>query len=1061
MTDHTIPRYAIEREIGSGNIAAVYLALDRLTQRSVALKMIKSTTISSEMRLTLANEFRTMASLRHPYIVSVFDYGFTSQQIPYFTMNYLPNAQTFVQAGRAQSSDIQIQLIGQFLEALAYLHRRNFLHHDLKPGNILVDHNGVKMVDFGLSRLISLTQAGQSRGTLAYMAPEVLRNQPMTPKSELFSLGVLVYEMLSDHYPFPLSPAIAMVNGILNTELDFSQFGLPDPVANILQRLVMKNPDHRYETAQSAINDLYIELDIRQPDDAVVIRESYLQAATFVGRQREVNQLQIALSQTQRGHSQVWLVGGESGVGKSRLADEIRTHALVQGFEVLKGQAVQGGGLPFQSWREPVRHLLLARPINDLQAGIFKEIVPDIEQILGRPVTSLPPLDGSAHQERLIYNIIDLLSHQRNPTLLLLEDLQWATKDLEVIKQVVKVLDQLPNLMVLGTYRHDERPDLPQQLSDVHTLVIDRLDDGEVNELSRSMLGDQGSDPQLVSTLIEETEGNTFFIIEVMRAWAEESGHLRQIGIHPVSTNILTRGMQVLLQRRVQQVQYDDQKLLKHAAIVGRQLDLRILEALTHQNVYSWLQRVSGAYILTISDGQWQFAHDKLREAILRELTEEERHTLRRDIAEAIEQVYPDNRDYYPILLELWHQVGNIDKEIYYLLPVSEHMIQFTVSHEEARRLLERTLHELSDMDARQISLWNWQSLSHIHQGNYDKSLSLAQKALKLAEDVGDQQGVADSLLNLGYVAYQTGDLQTSEYLQTSLALKQILEDRQGIATILSFLAIITMDGGRYADAVDYNQQSLAIYQDTGDLRGTSNCSFQLGIIAYLQGNIEQATRYFQQSLTICQDIGALRGIAKNLNMLGMSAARRGEFEQAWDYVAQSQSVVQDIEGVSEIGYAIGILGIIETQQGNHEEACSYLEQSLSIFQANGNPHGIINSSLLLGFAYLNLDIEQAHHAFTKALMENRTLRFIPLMLQTLLGFAWIQLRQGDGHQAAELAGLVQSYPAHDIEVELYLSNCLTELEQALDPVDLQVALNRGKELDLETVVNDILTYET
>ena len=1062
MAEQAILRYRVEAKIGTGSTASVYLAQDRLSQQFVALKVLKTTNIPSGASLSLAHEFQMMASLRHPHIVSVRDYGFTLQKAPYFTMDYLPNTLTLSEAGHNRSVDKQIELILQVLEALAYLHRHSILHNDLKPSNLLVVHDKVKLVDFGFSRRISEVKTEQMHGTLAYSSPEQLRKHHITPVSEQFSVGLMVYEMLNGDYPFPLSPAISVVNGIMNTDLDFTTFGLPDEVVAVLQRLVMKDPGQRYPSVQTAINDLRTALNLHEPEERRNIRESYLQAASFIGRQSELDQLQSALIKTKQGQSQVWILGGESGVGKSRLADEIRTNALIQGFEVFRGQAVEGGGLPFQPWREPVRRLLLSRPVDDLQAGILKEIVPDIEHLLDRSVTPISSLDGPAHQERLTFSIIDLLRHQRDPTLLLLEDLQWVTESLEVIKQLLRVLDQLPNLMVLGTYRHDERPDLPQQVSGVHILTLDRLQDDEVSKLSQAMLGDQGADPQLVSALTQETEGNTFFIVETIRTWAEEAGHLQQIGAQPVSTNILTNGMQALLQRRIQQVPHDDQKLLKLAAVGGRQLDLSIIESLARQNVSSWLQRVSDAAIVTIIDGQWQFTHDKLRETILQELTDEDRRTSHRDVAEAIEQVHPDNPDYYPILLELWHQADDVDKEIYYLIPVAEKLIRIIADYEYAQSLLDRGSRILPHHDRRLVPIWNWLSLSHMYQGHYEETHHLAQQALVLANSIDDQPGKARSTLNLAYVTYQRGDHRRAlEFFQTSLGIYNALGDQHGTATILDTLAVIESDFGHYAQASEFCLQSLTISQDIGDLRSMADSQNILGIIAYRQGDFKQASEFCLQSLTISQDIGDLRNTANALSMLGLIRARQGAYSQGCANVEQSISILQKIGDQHQIGYSIGTLGVIESFRHNYTKSSELLEQSVSIFQTNNNQHGIANSLTYLGFVHLKSGTKQAQTAFVKALVINQENQYTPFILRTLLGFAWIYLRNGKATQAANLSGLVRLHPVKDFELQLRLDELMDELEQALDPIDLQAALEQGEELDLETIVHEILAHET
>jgi len=160
-TTHTIGRrYVLNDHLGTGGMGAVYRATDRLTGQTVALKRViaspgdltfTSKAESGSSLLALAAEFRTLSSLRHPNIISVLDYGFDEAQNPYFTMEYLPDAKTIIQAGRGRTQQEQIDLILKMLQALVYLHRRGILHRDLKPGNVLVTNGQVKVVDFCLS----------------------------------------------------------------------------------------------------------------------------------------------------------------------------------------------------------------------------------------------------------------------------------------------------------------------------------------------------------------------------------------------------------------------------------------------------------------------------------------------------------------------------------------------------------------------------------------------------------------------------------------------------------------------------------------------------------------------------------------------------------------------------------------------------------------------------------------------------------------------------------------------------------------------------------------------
>jgi len=137
-------RYILHEELGTGSHGAVYRATDRLTGQMVALKRVTAplgqfeAAAEDDLRLTLANEFQMLASLHHPHIIGVLDYGFDAQRQPYFTMEYLHDAQTILQAGAGKPVAAQVELLIQVLEVLVYLHRQGVLPRDLKQSNLLV-----------------------------------------------------------------------------------------------------------------------------------------------------------------------------------------------------------------------------------------------------------------------------------------------------------------------------------------------------------------------------------------------------------------------------------------------------------------------------------------------------------------------------------------------------------------------------------------------------------------------------------------------------------------------------------------------------------------------------------------------------------------------------------------------------------------------------------------------------------------------------------------------------------------------------------------------------------
>jgi serine/threonine protein kinase len=262
-------------------------------------------------RLLLANEFQTLASLRHPHIISVLDYGFDTRRRPFFTMDYLANAQTIVEASRGQPTETRIDLLIQTLEALAYLHRRGILHRDLKPANVLVTpaDGRVRLLDFGLS--VSREVAQGRVGTIAYMAPEVLHSGQTVEASDLYAVGVIAYQLLTGQPPF----AADDIMGIMARPPDLAPLSGEPALASVVERLLHKDPTERYPSALAASAAFHQALGRPQPPEDRAIRESFLQAARFVGREGELGQLMEALEQALAGRGSAWLVGGESGVG--------------------------------------------------------------------------------------------------------------------------------------------------------------------------------------------------------------------------------------------------------------------------------------------------------------------------------------------------------------------------------------------------------------------------------------------------------------------------------------------------------------------------------------------------------------------------------------------------------------------------------------------------------------------------------------------------------------------------------------------------------------------------
>src|SRR5260221_345447 len=708
-------RYLIQEQIGEGGMGAVYRATDRLTGESIALKRVTgmmqdimstrsamSTATApashpsdtSDPRVALALEFETLASLRHPNIISVLDYGFDDEKQPYFTMNLLEHSQSFSDAARGKPLEAQVGLLVQMLQALAYLHRRGILHRDLKPANVVVTDGQVKVLDFGLAlvRARANSETGEATvGTFAYMAPELLEEQLPSPASDLYAVGVIAYEMLAGKHPFNIANLMELIEQTLHTPPNYSVAGITPPFVPVLSQLLAKNPADRYPDANDVIVAFSEAAGIPVPRESAAIRDSFLQAAHFVGRKAELTQLTNALGQTLKNAGSAWIVGGESGVGKSRLLDELRAVALVRGALVLRGQAIAEAGAAYRLWREPLRWLALVSDLSDFEASVLKLLVPDIGTLLGRDVLDAPELDAQAAQDRLLRVIENVFLRQTQPTVVILEDLHWANESLDILARLSRNLQGVP-LLVIGTYRDDERPDLPKLLPKTKVLKLNRLPAQSIAELSESMLGAGGREPEVVDLLMRETEGNVFFLGEVARALAEEAGNLDNIANITLPKHVLAGGISRILERRLNRVPQEARPLLNLAAVVGRQLDLLLLKAAAPStDLDQWLNDCANVAVLDVVAGRWQFAHDKLRESSLANLTPQERHDLHQQVAFTIERVYRDAPDQAAALAYHWAAVGDDAKEFHYSIIAGEQALP-SGAIKEAVRFLNRAL---------------------------------------------------------------------------------------------------------------------------------------------------------------------------------------------------------------------------------------------------------------------------------------------------------------------------------------------------------------------------------
>jgi serine/threonine protein kinase/tetratricopeptide (TPR) repeat protein len=1034
-------RYRLGDLIGEGGMGAVYRAEDRLTGQTVALKRVSASGLafselvsfddSVDIRRMLAREFQTLAALRHPNIISVLDYGFDSERQPYFTMDLLTEARTLLEAGANRPLQEQIGLLNQALQALTFLHRRGIIHRDLKPSNILVRDRQVKVLDFGLAAPNHEHSAAIS-GTLAYIPPEILLDHPATFAADLYAMGIIAFEIFAGRYPFEWTTINDLLEAHIHAEPPWSVLHVPDDVVHVLKRLLAKQPADRYRGANETILALCQAAGLPAPPETRSIRDSFLHSAPLMGRGMELYRLSAALQnmlqKSMESQDNFWLVGGESGIGKSRLINELETLALVRGVTVLRGQAVSDGARPFQSWIEPLRRLVLMTELSDLEAGILKEIVHDVPMILDRAIPDAPRLAPQAQQERLLQLIMRLITGQQQPILILLEDLHWSgSDDFLILSRLHELLKSNPSLpiMVVGTYRNDETPELPTRFAGAQLLPLKRLDSEDIEQLSAAMIGDAAHQVSVQQLLQRETEGNVFFLIEVVRALAEDAGQLSEIGNTALPEKVAAGGIQHIIQRRLARIPERAQALLRFAALMGRELDLPVLRHIAQKSeqaatLDTWL---IDAAVLEAQGERWRFSHDKFREGVVNSVEPAARPPLHAQIASAIEALYPHDAGQAAILAYHWGSAENARKEAHY------------------SRLAGEQAHRISA---------------------YTDALRFFERALTLYAAQNDEDAIrhrAQLTNDVGRTYFWKGEFPKAEqYFQDTVTLSREIDYREMLAAGLGGLGDTCQQKGGYAEARQYYLQALALARELHYLPAIQLALTGLGDAESRLGNFAQALVYLQEALSISDDDLGHRTTV--YNMTGIAHALSGDLVQAKNDFAAGVALARQTGDRAKIAQTLSNLGEVVRIQGQFAEARAVLDESLRISEEIGNRYSISNIHMNLGQVEVALGNDAAaHQHFYRALSIGREIAAIPIQLGAILGLIRSVAQTGQTEYALELLGMVIHHPAYSPDYDETLRQPFYEELKAKHPPEVTAAaIERGKALALEAAIERILS---
>ncbi|MDY7077183.1 MAG: tetratricopeptide repeat protein [Chloroflexota bacterium] len=962
-------RYQIQNKVGESQLGIVLTAMDTHLNRTVALKIF-SPSFSEETIARFARQAGQIMSLDHRSIVQVLDWdsdeGY-SFKVEEFVAG--PTLQGLLFDSYAVFSASQaVDTAMDIARALEYAHSWGVLHGDLKPQNVFLTDGQVKVSGFGLGLLEegrNLLDTPLIFLTASHLAPEQILGQPLDARTDLYALGVILYQLFTGHKPFEGTDREVMHAHLhlpprppreLNPHLSLV-------LEHLILKLLAKNPSDRYASAR----EVWCILASLIASTGETVWQCGI---TLVGREEPLRALQACWEDACAGRGQLALISGESGIGKTSLAQQFALQSKPSVLLVGRGWELEGSP-PYHLVTEALQPYFAAISSEcfdekDLQLlGSFAGLVPGIRRIL--PDLPEPTrLEPDQEQLRLMASLTQFIKRvtREQPWFIVLDDLQWA--DQNSLKLLCYLGRHLPSmsLLIVGTYHDAELEwghplrgalrDLSRQPT-YHDFPLGRLDQAEVGRVLTDIWL-QPAPADLTEKIYQHTRGNPFYVGEVARGLVDDGlitlreGKRYFPGLDEVR---LPQDVREAIWRRIRHLSPDTQTLLRYAAVLGQTFrldDLQEISGLSEWEVLEHLDMALERRLVQESPGEalLRFCHPEIQDVLYADLGPPRRRLLHCRAGEALERrAGLDPEHMAEELAYHFSEAGEVERALAYSVQAA-HRAEAAHANGAALLWYNQTLEMLNQLGPEKapqfqsLRLSAHESLGDVlaRIGQYDEALEHYASALfkwlgkgpSYFDEAVPSIETARIYIFGAELYYRQGRYDEAiSWCQKSLDIAsqiETLEGQQAKARACYLLGDICIQSGDLSYAVQFCRESLQIYQQIDDLSGQAGAYSNLGLAYYRQGDWLQARESFQESLTIRKQVGDVGGQGQINNHLALIHINRGEWPQAMNLLEQSRAIWEQIGVAKGEANTMGILARVFMHQENWVEARVCLSQN-------------------------------------------------------------------------------------------------------------------------------------
>lgn len=629
-----LPKYDDVELLHQGANAVVQRGVRRSDGTSVILKSVATDYPTTELLERFRHEFGLLRQFHHPQIIQPIELEEHANSITIVLHDH--HAQPLIEwlDGSPCSIDDFLELSISIADALQVVHGAGVIHKDINPANIIIapETSQAVLIDFGIASAVAAvahTSANPDiiKATLAYVAPEQTgrMNRAVDHRSDLYSLGVTFYQMLAGRLPFTSLDRLELIHSHIARLPELPNQirpEIPAPVADIVLKLMAKSADERYQSVAGLRHDLqrcreqwHTNGQIEPfPLGAQDVADRFQISDKLYGREREVEQLLSAFQRASAGGSELLLIAGGSGVGKSRLVNEVQKPIVEHRGYFLSGKFDQfKRNIPFSglhvAFRELIRQIMaestervaawreqINRALGSV-GQVIVEVIPELELLAGPqpPVPDLPSEQSRNRFNQAFRRFVQLFCRPEHPLCIFLDDLQWG--DAATLAWIEDLLADRSygSLLLVGAYRANEvtashplaamLDRLAERKSLVSTLPVMPLERAAVGRLiAETLLRTPADCSDLADLLFSRTEGNPFHITQLLAALHEDGvihfdyqEHRWRYDISGVRNWRVTDNIVDLLTERLQRLTPQSQWALQVASCIGNSFDLEML----------------------------------------------------------------------------------------------------------------------------------------------------------------------------------------------------------------------------------------------------------------------------------------------------------------------------------------------------------------------------------------------------------------------------------------------------------------------------------------------------